>query len=75
MVETQLLYGVQRIHCIGEADELHSNNRVVGSGVVYITLGLQAATDERRQQGTGAKIFNVTIVDYGVEQIVFSLHP
>ena len=74
MVKTKPLDGVQRVDCVGEGDELDTNQSVVSTAVINIPLGFQAATDEGREQRTGAILDNVAIVEKQKKNSIFCPH-
>lgn len=63
MIKTQPFNCVECVYCVGESNELHSDQGVISTSIVNVALCLQAATNERREQWAGAELHNVAVVD------------
>ena len=74
VIKAKPLDGIQGVDCVGEGDELDTNQSIVGTAVINIPLSFQAATDEGREQRTGTILDNVAIVEEQKENVIFCSH-
>ena len=74
VIKAQPFNGVQSIDSVGKSDELDTNQSVVGTAIVNIPFGFQAATYEGGEQRTRAELDNVAIVEEKKEKVVFCSH-
>ena len=63
MIKTKPFDGVQSIDSVGKRDELDSDQGAISAAIINIALSFLAATDDRGEQGTGAELHNVAIVE------------
>ena len=75
VIKAKPFNGIQSVDGVGEGDELDTNQSVVSTAVVNIPLSFQAATDEGREQRTGTKLDDVSIVEEQKENVIFCSHP
>lgn len=74
MVKTQPLNGIQSIDSVGKRDKLDSDQGIVGASIVNIALSFLAATDDRGEQGAGAELHNVAVVEQQKENVELCAH-